>query len=186
MYENEIWKDIPHYEGRYLVSNYGRVFSLLKKRIMAIQISNDGYAKIRLVGKNGKRNTEMVHRLVAMAFIPNEEQKPQVNHINCIRNDNRVENLEWVTHQENQAYKWKTSNQEKIRSNSRQMMKTMNRKHYGYNPVVCVETGEIFESTYEAEKAKGGHCENIKKVCDGERNTCNGYHWKWYQKEKEN
>ena len=181
MYENEVWKEIPHYEGRYLVSNYGRVFSLLKKRYLAIQMSDQGYCWVKLVGKNGKRRLELIHRLVALAFIPNPEGKPQINHKNCIRNDNRVENLEWMTHQENQDYKWKTDEQTKIRETSRELMKKMNRKKYGYNPVECIETGEVFDSTYEASKAKGGQCGNIKKVCDGERHTCNGYHWRWYK-----
>lgn len=104
--EEEVWKAIPHYEGRYLVSNQGRIFSLLKNRIMSVS-QNKGYLSIRLVGSDGKRRGEAVHRLVALAFLDNPEHKPEVNHINGIRSDNRVENLEWVSRRENTEHRWK-------------------------------------------------------------------------------
>lgn len=92
--DKEIWKDCPHYEGKYLISNYGRVFSMYSHKVMGLTINNDGYAKISLYTKNDTRKTEAVHRLVALAFVPNPDHKPEVNHINGIRNDNRAENLE--------------------------------------------------------------------------------------------
>lgn len=179
MYDNEeIWVECPHYEGNYLISNRGRIFSLLSNKMMAIQKTSDGYEQTRLISpKTEKRRTELVHRLVALAFIPNPERKPEVNHINCVRNDNRVENLEWATRQENQDWKWKTSNQDNIRNTSRELMRNMNKDIR--RPVRCIETGEIFYSTYEAAKKNGGFDGNIFKVCEGERHTCNGYHYEW-------
>lgn len=104
---NEIWKDILGYEGLYQVSNLGRIKSLarLKSRYNApeqirSQGNKNGYKIIQL-SKNDKKKTFKVHRLVALMFILNPDGKPHVNHINNIRYDNRVDNLEWVTNKEN-------------------------------------------------------------------------------------
>lgn len=91
-YANEVWKDVKHYEGLYLVSNMGRVFSLITNRYLSLSFTKDGYLKVKLQGQ-----TELVHRLVALAFIPNPNGYPQVNHINEIKTDNRVDNLEWCS-----------------------------------------------------------------------------------------
>ena len=104
--EGEIWKDIKEYEGLYQVSNMGRVKSLNyrgckgKERIMKQSFYYNGYLKISLK-KNRKIKTIKVHRLVAIAFIPNVENKPEIDHKNTIKTDNRVENLRFVTHKEN-------------------------------------------------------------------------------------
>lgn len=94
----EIWKDIPGYEGLYQVSNLGNVrrTKLLKK----YYDKTKGYDVISL-SKNGKSKIAKVHQLVAKTFIPNPNNKPEINHINTIRTDNRVENLEWCTRSEN-------------------------------------------------------------------------------------
>lgn len=105
--ENEIWKPVKDFEGIYEVSNMGRVKSLPRKgsggrdypKIMAGGLSN-GYHSLTLCNK-GKMKISQVHRLVAFAFIPNPENKKEVNHINCVKTDNRLENLEWVTPSEN-------------------------------------------------------------------------------------
>ena len=103
--EEEIWKPIKDYEGLYEVSNLGRVKSLNyrktgKEKILKNIECNNGYLKVGLI-KFGKCKMCSIHRLVAEAFIPNPEDKPCIDHINTIKNDNRVENLRWVTHKEN-------------------------------------------------------------------------------------
>lgn len=105
--ENEIWKDIVGYEGMYQVSNFGRVKTLLgadkkfNKKEAIIKLGNrNGYTNSHFY-KDGKRVCLVTHRLVAMYFLPNPENKREVNHKNGVRNDNRVENLEWVTPKEN-------------------------------------------------------------------------------------
>ena len=104
--ENEIWKDVAGYEGLYEVSSYGRVKSLNYGgckgvvKIMKQTFDDKGYLNVRL-SKDGKTKKIRVHRLVAIAFIPNVENKPEIDHKNTIRYDNKVENLRWSTHKEN-------------------------------------------------------------------------------------
>jgi len=106
----EIWKDIPSYEGLYAISNKGKVKSypkqqgvVWKQETLLVNAINKGYERVRL-SKNGKIKNWQVHRLVALTFISNLDNKLCVNHINSIRNDNRVENLEWCTHSENSIH----------------------------------------------------------------------------------
>lgn len=102
---DEIWRDIKGYEGLYQVSNLGRVKRLKSKymkseRILKEGITTGGYRLVVLC-KNNKSKTFRLHRLVAEAFIPNPENKPQVNHIDENKANNNVNNLEWMTAKEN-------------------------------------------------------------------------------------
>ncbi len=99
---DEIWKPIPNYDG-YFVSSEGR-FKNADGEIKRLNGSPNGYRGVSLK-PYGKLSA---HRLVAQTFIPNPENKPQVNHINGIKYDNRVENLEWVTAQENIQHAYRT------------------------------------------------------------------------------
>ena len=102
MLENvEVWKDCKGYEGKYQVSSQGRIWSIVSQRYLKQKINRDGYCCINLYAKNGKMKKEYVHRLVALAFIDNSNNFPVVNHLNGIKTDNRVENLEWTTKREN-------------------------------------------------------------------------------------
>ena len=104
--ENEVWRDVDGYDGVYQVSNLGRVRS--KKygdwRVMKGIKDKDGYLRLSLY-KDGNRKKFFVHRLVAQAFIPNDDEtKTQINHRNEIKSDNRVYNLEYCTPQYNVTY----------------------------------------------------------------------------------
>jgi hypothetical protein len=98
----EIWKEVKVYPD-YKISNLGQVKN--KHGKVLVSINNHGYATLKLF-KGNKPKRFSIHRLVAEAFIPNHENKETVNHINSIRNDNRVENLEWATPKENNDHRY--------------------------------------------------------------------------------
>ena len=105
MNTTEVWKPIKGYEGLYEISNFGRVKSYRNGGEMFMRqiLDKDGYLIIGLK-RDGHSKLMKVHRLVGMAFIPNPENKPHINHIDYNRSNNHVENLEWVTPKENTAH----------------------------------------------------------------------------------
>lgn len=119
--QDEVWKDIPGYEGFYQVSNFGRVKSLFmfryninkkivekikREKILKQHIHKSGYM-ITSLSKERIRKQFYTHRLVASVFIPNLLNKPYINHIDCNPQNNCVDNLEWCTQKENINYSWK-------------------------------------------------------------------------------
>ena len=119
-YAPEEYVCIRGYEGYYQVSNYGNVKSLdrvvkektgktqaLKSRVLKPRINPSGYCYVEL-SKNGSKATFAIHQLVAQAFLNNPENKPIVNHINGVKTDNNVSNLEWATYSENLSHAYST------------------------------------------------------------------------------
>lgn len=99
----ENWK--PTRYDKYEVSNFGRIRSSHRKKryILNQRVSKNGYKHVWITD-NGKEYNRTVHRLVALAFIPNPQGKPEVNHIDCDKTNNCVENLEWATRRENELH----------------------------------------------------------------------------------
>ena len=182
----EIWRDIEGYEGKYQVSNKGRVKALawkgtgkgnIQKEHILHQADLRGYKRVGL-SKNGVSKTYQVHRLVANAFIPNPNNYPVIDHINTIRDDNRVENLRWVTHSEN--------NRNEITVNKHIGMlinrKDQSKKVYQYS--IDGVLVEIYPSLMEC--GRNGFCyQHVSKCCNGERKTHKGYLWSFELKKKE-
>ena len=105
----EIWRDIDGYKGLYQVSSWGRVRSTLivdgNYIPLRPEVTKKGYLRVDLYDANGRRKHKKVHRLVANAFIPNPDGKPQVNHKDGNKKNNSVTNLEWVTDKENKDHR---------------------------------------------------------------------------------
>lgn len=176
----EIWKDIPEYEGIYQASNLGRIRSLKKKapRILKQCLKEDGYNRVNLY-KDGKYKNCQVHRLVALTFVPNPDNKPTVDHIDRDKTNNNIENLRWATSLEQNEYKRGGKNEWSYLTRMK---------------VQCVETEQIFTNSAAAarwvidndltESTRTGYvAERIRFVAEGGhgRNTAFGYNWKFVE-----
>jgi len=134
---NEIWKSVVGYEGLYEVSNLSDIRSLFRYKITLKQCLTKDYLIVSLF-KDKKPKTAKVHRLVAEAFVLNQENKPQINHINGIKTDNKPENLEWCTSKENTQHAHKIglcnsgSKNSRAKLNKKQILEIRNT----YNPNV--------------------------------------------------
>ena len=182
----ENWKDIENYEGLYQVSNLGRVRSLerdvyfpngtihrIKEKILVPGLNNDGYANVNLC-KNGKKKNIKVHRLVAEAFIPNPENKSQINHKNEVKTDNSVENLEWCDCRYNINFGTRIERQKQTFKDNCKSGKIKRVKK-----VFCVELNKTFDYAKSAEEELGVCEKSIGKACRGERKTAGGFHWRY-------
>lgn len=172
---NEVWKDIDGYDGKYLVSNLGRI----KNRnglIMHQKPSKDGYIRI-LLFNNGKYKAEYPHILVAKAFLPKPEEKLEVNHIDANKSNNTLQNLEWVTRRQNHFHAvslgLKPENPTKGKSY---------KENPCVKPVYQYDRKGNFIKKWDSrrEAAAFYNCDpnSISRAMNGERESCKGYVWK--------
>ena len=191
----EEWRDIEGYEGYYQVSNKGRVRSIdriiegrwgfiLAKGIMLNQKTTTyGYKEVGL-SKNGKVKHFLVHRLVAMAFIPNPNNYLQINHKSEVKTENSVDNLEWCDAKYNSNY---GTHNEKLRvSNTGRVLPKyavdiMAEKHK--KPVAMYKDGVLvkrFDSAADADRENDDfNYVSISAACKGRLKTYKGYTWKF-------
>lgn len=203
-FNDEVWKIIEDFPN-YAVSNLGRVANIKRKNILKNCNNGNGYYYVSL----GKYNNQYVHRLVAIAFIPNVDNKPEIDHINTIRTDNRVENLRWVTKSENQKnpltiikqcnkvcsdeVRQKISNSLRIKLNSPDINSKMHKKHNmtqeGLNslrskkskPIIQYKDGQIVNRFNSITEAVqlGYDSKSITKCCKGIKDTYKGFNWSY-------
>ena len=175
----EVWRDVKGYEGLYQVSSDGRVKSLerkfidkigreryVKECILKSAIDRYGYPLVSLYA-GGKQKMHTVHRLVCEAFHENPDNKPQVNHINEIKTDNRASNLEWATARENSNFGTRNERVAKARS-----------KLVGQ----YAQDGELIKvwpSTMEVERQAGFSNGNISQAANGKYKHAYGFIWKY-------
>lgn len=192
----EIWKDIKDFEDLYQVSNMGRVKSLervvefmywdfkktmhIPEKILKPQLNKNGYYVVHL-SKGNKHTSKLVSRLVAEAFIPNIDNKPQIDHINTVRTDNRVENLRWCTQQEN------TDNPTSKEKHKKYYSEHIGSKHpCAKKYIQFTRDGElvkVWDSAVDVQNEIGIHQSHIGSCCTGNRQTAGGFRWKYYDTE---
>jgi len=177
------YKEIPGYPN-YLACSNGTIWSKKTNRILKSSIDpKTGYHRVSVTNDGGVSKTCYIHRLIAIAFLANNEQLPQVNHKNENKSDNSVKNLEWCTAKYNSNYGTKNDRVkasygiERMRKNIRLASKNLKKQ------VECLETGIIYDSISQASisvtgKRHKNNGSNITRSCkDG--NKAYGYHWKY-------
>lgn len=155
----ERWKDIKGYKGHYRVSNTGKIMSLKSGRpkLLKIHLNQKGYPIIGLSMRTKK--TYQIHQLVARAFIRNSHNKPQVNHKNGIKTDNRSSNLEWVTISENMKHAFAMG----LAKITDKMKRDKGRL------VLNLESGVFHDSILEAAETYDMHYQNLAMKLNGQR-----------------
>lgn len=159
-------KDIEGYEGLYQITEKGEVWSVKRKIFLKQQTDKDGYKRVSLYRQNGYKMF-FVHRLVALAFVPNPENKPTVNHLDEDKTNNHYTNLTWATMKEQNTHGTRLSRV--VTKNSR--------------PVRCIETGVVYPSIKAAAEAIGGYTGCITRACQTNTRTHLGYHWEYVKNE---
>lgn len=190
----EIWKDIKGYEGLYQISSFGNVKSLDRYIInkngdkqyfpgkYLTQGISDSYLKVTL-SKNNKQRTFRVHILVAIAFIPNPENKPEVNHIDGNKKNNKVNNLEWNTRSENELHAYRNG-LAKPSNKQKQAVAKYAKENYSKKVIQYSLNGEFIKewnSMHDVWRELGIRPSYICRCCKGLRNQTYGYIWKYKQ-----
>ena len=149
---NEI-KGFEEFEG-YGITSCGRVYSFKTKRFLKSIKNNRGYLQVQLTNGTQHKKTVKIHRLVALAYMPNPNNYDTVDHIDENKEHNYINNLRWMTREENKNRSW-------------------------CKKVYCVELDKVFESAAAAARELGLDRSKISNVCNGKRNKTGGYHFQF-------
>ena len=168
----EYWGDIEEFDGLYQASNLGRIRNKKTERILKCQKNKKGYLVVGL-RKNNTQITRQVHRLVAKTFIPNPENKPQVNHKDGNKEDCCISNLEWNTNGENGKHAYDTGLRKKRIGKEHFKAKTVEQYDLEGNLV------KIWNSIADIERQLNIKHTNICMCCKGNRKTTGGYTWRY-------
>lgn len=162
---SEIWKVIPNFDNKYLVSNKGNVKNILRNFLLKQETTKLNYKRVCLY-RNGSCKKFFVHRLVANAFIPNPHSLPYVNHIDENPSNNNVDNLEWCTQKYNINYGTRNL---KVSNHARHV------KQYSLDGVFLAE----YQSIMVVEKLFGFDPSNIYKCCKNNTESAYNFIWKY-------
>lgn len=162
-------KDIKGYEGEYAVTSCGKIWSYKSNKFLKLKDQRQGY-KLVILTHDGVQRTLQVHRLVANTYLSNPNNYPCINHKNGIKEDNRVQNLEWCTYSQNMQHAYATG----LMNVEGKIMKGHNCKK-----VKCIETGIVYESGAAAARAMGLDPSHISKVCQGKAKSHKGFHFEF-------
>ena len=160
-------RDIKDYEGLYAATSCGKIYSYRAKRFLKPIKNKKGYLYVNLC-KDGVCKHYFVHRLVADAYLPNQDNLPQVNHKDEDKSNNALPNLEWISPKDNTNYG--TGKERSAKSRQKK--------------VICIETQQIFDSVTKAAKAVNVSPSHISECCRGKLKTSGGYHWAYYEDEE--
>ena len=168
MNDEELWREWPQ-DPRVMVSNKGNVVSCKRGTPYQLKVcyTNNGYQMVS-AGSGSSTNKQYVHRMLAETWIDNPNHYEQVNHIDGNKDNNSVENLEWVSPSENIRHAYRTG----LKTHTGGLKPT---------PIRCVETGEIFESQHECARRIGGSQGAIQDCLSGRRRTHRGYHFEYVE-----
>ena len=176
----EIWKEIKGFEGLYSISNLGNIRSHYNgsTKLLVLKPKKNGYVCAQL-SRSGVITNVRVHRLVALEFIDNPENKQYVNHIDGVKDNNNVNNLEWATPSENDLHAYSKG----LRVSPKVWSGKTGADHSRSVKISQFDTArnfiKNFDSVTEAENETGTAHQNIVKVCQGKRQLAGGYKWEY-------
>ena len=177
-----MWKDIPNYETLYSANEYGEIKSV-KNNILLKQYVRSGYKTVYLY-KNKNKKSFSTHRLIGLVFIPNPENKPEINHKDGNKLNNHVDNLEWCTSSENKKHAYKIGLRKPVIHKGN---KKFGKDNVSSKPVLQYSIHGDFIQKHNSQSCAaryiGVDVSTIWKACNGVRKTGAGFIWKFDKKE---